>query len=92
MVEEPSLTDVEVRLGPGEGLFCYTDGLTEARRGRSMLGVEGLLDLLFTHRALPAAELTDAVVDDVMAYQGSRPRDDIAAVHIRVPSAPPHTT
>jgi len=91
VVEEPSLTDVEVRLGPGDGLFCYTDGLTEARRGRSMLGVEGLLDLLFTHRALPAAELTDAVVDDVMAYQGSRPRDDIAAVHIRVPTAPPHT-
>lgn len=85
VVDEPSLTDVEIRLGPGEGLFCYTDGLTEARRGREMLGMEGLLDLLFTHRALPASELTDAVVTDVMTYQGSRPRDDIAAVHIRVP-------
>ena len=92
VVEEPSLTDVEVRLGPGEGLFCYTDGLTEARRGQQMLGMDGLVDLLFGHRGLPASELTDAVVADVMRYQGSRPRDDIAAVHIRVPDVVADTT
>lgn len=85
VVEEPVLVDELVELRPGEGLLCYTDGLTEARRGREVLGVEGLADVLWTHRELPSVDLTEAVVEDVLAYQGARPRDDIAVVHLRVP-------
>ena len=89
VVEEPVLVDELVELRPGEGLLCYTDGLTEARRGREIMGVEGLADVVWTHRELPSPALTEAVVQDVLDYQGARPRDDIAVVHLRVPPSVP---
>jgi sigma-B regulation protein RsbU (phosphoserine phosphatase) len=66
-----------VELGPGDRLLLYTDGVTEARRGREEYGDERLLA-----RAAgsdPGADaLVAAVLDDVLAFQHDVPRDDIA--------------
>lgn len=39
-------TQTEITMQPGDTLLMVTDGITEARRGRDFLGVEGLIDLL----------------------------------------------
>ncbi len=35
-----------LRLAPGESLVCFTDGVTERREGRAMLGEEGVVSAL----------------------------------------------
>ncbi|HUG83843.1 MAG TPA: SpoIIE family protein phosphatase, partial [Euzebya sp.] len=74
-------------LHPGEALFSYTDGLVEGRRDDSFYGEGRLRDALLAHRGRPAAALTQAVVDEVVAFQSGRPSDDMAAVVIGVPLA-----
>lgn len=87
VVEDPSLRDEILHLAPGEGLLCYTDGLTEARRGGHMMGVEGLAEVVHEHRHLASPALTEAVVTEVRRLSGVQARDDVAAVHLRVPPA-----
>jgi phosphoserine phosphatase RsbU/P len=78
-------TDVHVSLGPGDALLLVTDGVTEARHGDSFLGDARLAALL--RAAAPTADaMVTEVLDDVLAFQGGSPRDDIALVAVRVPS------
>lgn len=42
--DDPALTDVEAVMGPGDALAVFTDGLTEARQGKAIMGEEGLRD------------------------------------------------
>jgi phosphoserine phosphatase RsbU/P len=69
------LTGVE--LAPGDRLLLYTDGVTEARRGRTEYGEERLLARA-TGAPAGAASLVAAVLDDVLEFQHGVPRDDIA--------------
>lgn len=70
-------------LGPGESLFLYTDGVTEARHEGAFFGDERLLAAL----ARPAApeELVQGVLDRVLEFQAQVPSDDIALMAMRVP-------
>ena len=85
VLEETTLHDVSLVLEHGQGLFCYTDGLVEGRRGEDFFGDERLLTALRATRGRTAADATRAVIDEVLAYQFGKPRDDMAAVLIRVP-------
>ena len=67
----------EARLGIGELLFLYSDGLTEARRGAELYGEERLFALLSKVDRSPQIVLR-RVVDDVMAFSGGKLRDDMA--------------
>ncbi|HJU54675.1 MAG TPA: SpoIIE family protein phosphatase, partial [Pyrinomonadaceae bacterium] len=75
-----------VQLRPGDLLFCYTDGVTEA------LNVEGeefgearLQALLCTFAHLPAEEVRAAVVERVLAWcRGTPQHDDLTFVVLKV--------
>lgn len=86
LFDEVDLTEVEVLLGPGDALVLFTDGYTEAR------SPEGAFDPDLLPRALAATAgtgadaetLADVAEAAVLAYEGGRPRDDMALLVVRV--------
>ena len=83
MFDQVSFHPAEVRLGPGDALVLYTDGVTEARRGTEEFGEERLIDLLRCHTGRPATEITGAIESAVLAFQDGIARDDVAVLAIR---------
>ena len=77
--------DTTVELGPGDGLVLYTDGITEARGREQMFGEARLVEAIGRHK--DAADLSAAIVDEALAFQGGNPSDDIVVVTVRVPAA-----
>jgi serine phosphatase RsbU (regulator of sigma subunit) len=69
----------ETALAPGERLFLFTDGITEAFDPQEReYGEERLQAWLLAHPALGPPDLIEGVREDVLAFCGSvRPRDDI---------------
>ncbi|MDT0167263.1 SpoIIE family protein phosphatase [Actinotalea sp. AC32] len=78
-----TFTDTDVPLVPGDALVLFTDGVTEGRRRAGFYGSERLVHVVDEHRG-SAADLTDALLADVMAYQSGVARDDIAVVTVAV--------
>ncbi|HTJ27896.1 MAG TPA: PP2C family protein-serine/threonine phosphatase [Candidatus Limnocylindria bacterium] len=65
------------RLGPGDQVVLYTDGLTEATNERGELyTLARLEENLLALRDRPAQEVADAVFDTVCAYAAGTMRDD----------------
>ena len=59
-------------LDPGDRLYFYTDGVTEALDSREEeFGSARLLEILSGHRALPISETLEQVVARVREWQGS---------------------
>lgn len=83
LFDDPELHDADVELAPGEVLCLFTDGLTEARRGRDQFGAERVADVLRTHRELSADGLAGAVLDAVRAFHGEELTDDLALLVVR---------
>lgn len=72
-----------VKLEPGDVLCLYTDGIVEASDTKgNEFGVDRLLRLVKRNRALPAAELTQRVLDRVAKWE-RRPNDDRTIVIAR---------
>lgn len=77
---------VTLRLGPGDTLLLYTDGITEARTtGRSLYGEHNLLEFA---RNLAPTSAGDAIVAirDLLAGLGAGVDDDTAVMAIHVPT------
>jgi hypothetical protein len=70
---------LETTLAPGDRLFLYTDGITEAFDAfDNEYGEPRLEARLVAQRALPPPELIESVREDVLAFCGNmRPRDDM---------------
>lgn len=77
--------DLSLTLAPGEGLFFYTDGVTEAMNGKKQVfsagrltdGIEGLA-------GVGADRMVTGIMDQVKAYTGPHPRsDDITILMVR---------
>ena len=83
----PRLTDTTLTLCGGDALVGFTDGVTDARRGEEFFGDDGLRASVQRHRGSTVENLVLGVVDDVLAFQHQRPRDDVAVVAIRVPAS-----
>ena len=83
VMEEPFGSET-IYLQPGDTLVLATDGLTEVRNGAGeQLSGQGAMELIA--RASPGAQqLADELAAAVRARGGSRVRDDLAILAIRV--------
>ena len=83
----PSFTysSESLKLAPGDGLFVYTDGITEALNAVDMLySDERLEEVLRSLGAASASEIVTSVMQDVRTFAaGAVQADDIAAMSLR---------
>gem|GEM_PF-367306 len=72
------------QLAPGDRIFVYTDGVTEATNAANELyGENRLILCMANRRTLSAKELLEAVRDDVNQFVGSAPQfDDITMLEL----------
>jgi PAS domain S-box-containing protein len=71
----------DYELSAGELLVLYTDGLTEARAGGVLFGVEGAVRSLNQHRGKHPQTIANALVDDAVRH-ANEPLSDDAAIMI----------
>lgn len=78
------LAERELELGPSDTLVLYTDGITEGRAPDGDL--YGEQRLLATLDRIPgdASAVAAGLVEDVLAFQGGYPCDDIACIVVVV--------
>jgi serine phosphatase RsbU (regulator of sigma subunit) len=84
VVPDPVLADVSVDLRPGDALFLYTDGVTEAHAPDHILEAEDIAKLLEDCDG-DAADLLSCVEDAVRSLGSGVPHDDVAMLTLRVP-------
>jgi len=73
-----------VKLGEGNLLFVFTDGVTEAARGEEFYGDERVERLVVDFRDKSPEEIARSLVDDIKAFVKDAPRsDDITMLLIK---------
>jgi serine phosphatase RsbU (regulator of sigma subunit) len=77
------LENVECPLEVGAGLVVYTDGATDVRRGREMLGLEGLRGVLVPLAGLSARLIVGEVERAVLAWADRPIRDDLCLLVLK---------
>jgi serine phosphatase RsbU (regulator of sigma subunit) len=85
VLEDAAYADSELDLLRGDGLFLYTDGITEAQApDEAFYGVERLEALLRGLASASPAECVDRVVGDVNRFaSGAPPADDLTVLALR---------
>ncbi|MFY1688587.1 SpoIIE family protein phosphatase [Plantactinospora sp. WMMB782] len=73
----------EMRLGPGDALVFYTDGVTERRRGRELFGIDRLRDAAAPLAGYSAEVLAARLRATAINFSVESPRDDIAILVLR---------
>jgi predicted ATPase/serine phosphatase RsbU (regulator of sigma subunit)/tRNA A-37 threonylcarbamoyl transferase component Bud32 len=79
------LASTEIQLNSGDVVVLYTDGITEAfDMNKDQYGIEPLIEVVVLNREQSAAEIKQAVIDDVRRYMGGQKVfDDITLVVIK---------
>ena len=87
VLEEAKYANSELTLRPGDGMFLYTDGVTEAQApDESFYGIEQLEALLRGLALASPKECVDGVVGAVNGFaSGAPPADDLAVLALRRP-------
>ena len=83
LLEAPVLTDVRTTIGPADVVVIYTDGVTEARRGREFFDDDRLWSALRASAHLEAQAIADHIIGSALEFQGGDARDDMAVVVIK---------
>jgi serine phosphatase RsbU (regulator of sigma subunit)/anti-sigma regulatory factor (Ser/Thr protein kinase) len=83
LVPRLELTCTAHRLGPGDTLLLYTDGVTERRRGDEQFGVERLRRAGGAAAGRPAARLLTVVRTALDRFTADPHDDDIALLAVR---------
>ena len=79
--EEPlRLQNSESSLDGSKGLIVYTDGATDVRRGRQLLGLEGLRGMLAPLSGLAARAIATEVERAILAWADRPIRDDLCVL------------
>jgi sigma-B regulation protein RsbU (phosphoserine phosphatase) len=88
IIEEADFTAETVQLEPGDRVYFYSDGITEATNAKgTMLDTEGLVELMQDTRDLPLADGLIAFVDRLKQWCESVPyADDISILALEVPA------
>jgi serine phosphatase RsbU (regulator of sigma subunit) len=81
--EDLRLTPTTISLGAEQGVLVYTDGATDVRQGRRLLGREGLARLLTPLTDLPARELAREAQRIVLEWTDVPLGDDLCLVVLR---------
>lgn len=76
-----------VKLGPGDRMMMYSDGITECEDADgTMLEEEGLREYLTRHRGFEEHEVLQRVMEDLTVFNGSDHfDDDISALLLTIP-------
>jgi PAS domain S-box-containing protein len=82
---EIELSDVEVELGPGDALVCFTDGIVERHRGRDFFDESGIARALASAAGADAATLAARIEHEARNVFADQPQDDMAVLIARVP-------
>ena len=79
------LATTEIQLNAGDVVVLYTDGITEAfDMNHEQYGIEPVIEVVALNREQSAAEIKQAVIDDVRRYMGEQKVfDDITLVVIK---------
>ncbi|MBD1811367.1 AAA family ATPase [Microcoleus vaginatus DQ-U2] len=79
------IASTEIQLNSGDVVVLYTDGITEAfDMKKDQYGIEPLIEVVVLNREQSAAEIKQAVIDDVRRYIGEQKVfDDITLVVIK---------
>jgi sigma-B regulation protein RsbU (phosphoserine phosphatase) len=76
-----------LQLGPGDTLFMFTDGVTEAARGgdprAGLFGVEPLISLLKRHAHSPLTDLKHDLLDELDRFTQKVYDDDVSFLALR---------
>jgi sigma-B regulation protein RsbU (phosphoserine phosphatase) len=85
VMEDLVYKEDQITLNPGDTLFLYTDGVTEAENIQGTLfGNEKLASSLDQYRNLAASELINTIRSDIVTYANGYPQsDDITMLAIR---------
>lgn len=81
--ERLQLVNTESSLAGSEGLLVYTDGATDVRRGRQMLGLEGLTRMLAPLSGLASRVIAHEVEGEILAWADRPIRDDLCLVVLK---------
>ncbi|TFG49519.1 MAG: hypothetical protein E4H38_04885, partial [Gemmatimonadales bacterium] len=73
-----------VPLSPGDRLFIYTDGVTDAGAPRNALGVTGLVTKLSESAGMPLKEQVTSLMDAAAHRNGNAPSDDLTLIAFEV--------
>jgi sigma-B regulation protein RsbU (phosphoserine phosphatase) len=77
VLDKPEFHETRFPLHSGDTVVLYTDGVTEGRRGAEFYGDDRLRAVAAVHASTPSG-VVDAILADVLEFQGGRARDDIA--------------
>lgn len=84
LFHEVDFSATRVHLDPGDTLFLYTDGLSEARHADDEYGVDRATRLVRQQARRPPSELIAACLDDLRAFVENRPLlDDLTLLAIQ---------
>ncbi|MCM1046032.1 MAG: PP2C family protein-serine/threonine phosphatase [Candidatus Gastranaerophilales bacterium] len=81
----------QIQLSPGDKIFQYTDGVTEATNAaHELYGMKRLTDILVQNTDKPPAELLPAIKADIDRFTGDAPQfDDITMLCVEYVEAMP---
>jgi serine phosphatase RsbU (regulator of sigma subunit) len=85
--EDEEFEDWSVQLEPGDRLFLYSDGITEAWNSeREMLEIEGLMELIGSTQSDPLSESLEKCIEGLNSWCGSVPfSDDLSLLALEIP-------
>jgi serine phosphatase RsbU (regulator of sigma subunit) len=84
LVDDPSVSDVAMELGPGDTILLYTDGVTEAGAPRHVWETDELMRVVAGGAGTTAQGLVDHIAEAALSGLEGPPRDDVAMLALRV--------
>jgi hypothetical protein len=88
--ESASYSDTTVQLRAGDLALLHTDGLTEARRGDEMFGLDRVWEILESHAHRRSRDIMTALLAEVRAF-AEPPLDDLTVLVLKqlaIPAPP----
>jgi phosphoserine phosphatase RsbU/P len=77
MIPGTTYSQTRARLGVGDVVLLYTDGITEATDpAHSELGYEGLMAIVDHVEGESPAEMVQSLISCIQSFRGDAPRED----------------